>query len=246
MNMRWGIIGCGDVARRRVAQAIQQDHNSELLAACRRTQPALAAFCAEFKVPRAYDSAEALIADAEIDAVYIASPVSEHLPQTIASARQGKHVLVEKPMALSDAECAQMVNACHAANVTLGVAYYRRFYPVIERMARAIANGEIGNPLSISAITGSPFTFTPRDDGYWRVVPERSGGGAMMDLGSHRINLFLHLLGEIDHVSAYCDTLEADYAGDNCSSLIARFPRGCHGVLQCFFGTPRIGFLFPA
>ncbi len=235
-RIRWGIAGCGDVVRKRVADAIRRDANSELVAACRRDSRQLQDFCDTFQVPRAYTAVEDLLADAEIDAVYIATPVAGHKPQTVLAAEQGKHVLVEKPMGLTSAECAEMVSACRAAGVRLGVAYYRRFYPLVERIKQLLADGAVGSPLSVSAVTATPFDMSPGDGGYWRVLPEQGGGGALMDIGSHRLNLFLDLFGEIRDVRAVCGTLQADYAADNVVSLVAEFGSGVHGVLQCYFG----------
>ena len=107
MPIRWGILGCGDVARRRVADAIRNDPSSELLAACRRNESALQTFCQDFDVPRAYTSDADLLNDPDIDAFYIATPVNHHLGQTLTAAKLGKHVLVEKPMAMSTEECGE-------------------------------------------------------------------------------------------------------------------------------------------
>ena len=233
MPVRWGIIGCGDVARRRVAGAIGDDPNSQVLAACRRNVEKLKQFCSEFGVAHEYENDQDLINNDEVDAVYIATPVYLHLPQTIAAAEAGKHVLVEKPMAMSVAECDEMVSACREHDVKLGVAYYRRFYPVVDRIKEIIESGEIGQPLSISVTTAAAFAMGPRDDGYWRVIPEQGGGGALMDIGSHRLNVMMHLFGEIAEVIAVCDTQAADYAAEDSASLVMRFQSGVHGTLQC-------------
>jgi len=111
-KLRWGLIGCGDVARKRVAQAIINDSRSQLVAACRRVEAKLEDFCNSFAVERRYTNANDLFNDPDIDAVYIATPVKEHCPQTLAAARAGKHVLVEKPMAMTVNECDQMIAAC--------------------------------------------------------------------------------------------------------------------------------------
>ena len=237
MTIRWGILGCGDVARRRVATAIQQNAASTLEAVCRRDQEKLHSFRDDFNVPRGYTDAEQLLADPEIDALYIATPVYLHQQQAVTAAYQGKHVLVEKPMAMSVAECDTMIEACEQNNVKLGVAYYRRFYPVIERIAEVINSGEIGQPLSVTAVTATAFNFSPGDDGYWRVLMEQGGGGALMDIGSHRIDLFQHLFGPISEVSGFTSTLAADYQADNCTTLTMRFESGLHAVLQCYFGA---------
>jgi predicted dehydrogenase len=235
-QIRWGIIGCGDVVRKRVAQAIIDEPRSELIAACRRNEAALRDFCESFSVERAYASADDLIADPDIDAIYIATPVRDHMPQTVAAARAGKHVLVEKPMAMSVAECEMMIAACREAGVNLGVAYYRRFYPLVQRMRELIGDGSLGTPLAVSAITATQMDMRPGEDGYWRAIPEDGGGGALMDVGSHRINVFLHLFGEIAEVKAICKTVVADYRAEDTALLVMNFHSGATGTLQCHFG----------
>jgi predicted dehydrogenase len=237
MAIRWGIIGCGDVARKRVAGAIQSDPNSELVAVCRRDEAKLRAFADEFEVSVATTSADEVIASAAVDAVYIATPVNLHCPQAIAAAAAGKHVLVEKPMAMSTVDCDAMIAACAKADVRLGVAFYRPFYPIIHRMQELIQSGEIGKVLSVSATTCTPFAIDPGDDGYWRVLPEAGGGGALMDIGSHRLELFLRLFGPVSAVKAQCGTVAASYQADDVATLALRFESGVHGVLHCCFGS---------
>ena len=237
MAIRWGIIGCGDVVRKRVAAAIQNDPHSELVALCRRNPEKLAEFCSKFGVDRGSTDANDLINAPDIDALYIATPVHLHHPQTIAAARTGKHVLVEKPMALSTTECDEMIAACRNADVRLGVAYYRPFYPVVQRMSELVQSGEIGTVLSVSAITSTPCAMQPDEDGYWRVIPGEGGGGSLMDVGSHRLELFLRLFGPITGVKAFCGTVAVDYESENVASLALQFESGIQGTLQCFFGT---------
>jgi predicted dehydrogenase len=238
MTVRWGILGCGDVARRRVAGAIADDPDSRLLAACRRNGTALEQFCSDFGVDRGYTDEADLVGDADIDAVYIATPVNRHLDQTLACAAVGKHVLCEKPMAMSVEECDRMIAACETAGVRLGLAYYRRFYPVVDRIRDLVSEGRIGTVFSITAVTATPFTFTPGDDGYWRVVLGEGGGGALMDIGSHRLNLFLDLFGPIADVRGFCSTRAGDFAADDAALLTVRFESGVLGTLQCYFGVP--------
>jgi len=235
-RIRWGLIGCGDVSRKRAAQAILDEPRSELVAACRRDEADLQKFCETFGIDRAYTNADQLLADADIDTVYIATPVREHKPQTLVAARSGKHVLIEKPMAMTVAECDEMIAACRAADVKLGVAYYRRFYPMVHRMQELLLNGAIGTPLAVSAVTATPLAMQPGEEGYWRVIPDAGGGGALMDIGSHRINIFLHLFGEIADVKALCETVAADYEAEDTALLLLKFQSGVTGTLQCHFG----------
>lgn len=233
MSVRWGIVGCGDVVRKRVAKAIQDEPRSELVAVCRRNIVELARFAADFAVPQTYRSADELIAANDIDAVYIATPVSSHLPQTLAAAAMGKHVLVEKPMAMSTVECQSMIDACKDADVKLGVAYYRRFYPVVDRMLEIIDSGEIGMPMCVSAVTSTSVTIGT--EGAWRVNEALSGGGALMDIGSHRINIMLAMFGPAKAVHGVRRTIGTDYSSDNSVSFTLEFESGCLGAVQCFF-----------
>lgn len=237
MTTRWGIIGCGDVARKRVAAAIQNEPRSELVAVSRRNESKLNAFRDEFNVPQAFTSADDLITSPDIDAVYIATPVDLHRPQTIAAAAAGKHVLVEKPMAMSVSECDEMIGACVEHDVRLGVAFYRPFYPVIRRMRELVEAGDIGQVLSVSAVTATPFAINSDEDGYWRVIPEQGGGGALMDIGSHRLDLFLQLFGPVSGIKAFCSTIAAEYAADDAVTAVLQFDSGVLGSLQCYFGA---------
>jgi predicted dehydrogenase len=238
MTIRWGILGCGDIVRKRVARAIQDQPDCALLAVCRRDADKLREFQRTYGVERGYPHDAELLADPDLDAVYIATPVCLHLPQTLAAAAAGKHVLVEKPMARTTAECDRMIAVCQERGVRLGVAYYRRFYPLVARLKELLTAGEIGRPLSVSAITATPLDMTPGAEGYWRVLPDESGGGALMDIGSHRLDLMLDLFGDIQDVQACCDTLTGPHPAEDCASLLLRFRNGMQGTLQCFFGTP--------
>lgn len=235
--INWGLIGCGDVARKRVAGAIQQEMRSRLIAAARRDATKLREFCEAFSIERWHTEADELIAAPEIDAVYIATPVHQHLPQTIAAAQAGKHVLVEKPMALTVAECDRMIAACRDAGVRLGVAYYRRFYPLVHRIRELIEQGAIGTPLAVSAVTSTALAMQPGEEGYWRALLAEGGGGALMDVGSHRIDLFLHLFGDIPAVKCFCGTVAARYDAEDTAMLLAKFASGMMGTLQCHFGS---------
>jgi len=235
-KIRWGLIGCGDVVRKRVYRAVQDEPHSQVIAACRRDPNRLRAFCSEVGVERAYARFEDLLADQDVDAVYIATPVNQHAPQTMAAAASGKHVLVEKPMAMSVAECRRMIAACQESGVRLGVAYYRRFYPIVQRIQEMINSGEIGEVVSVSAVTSTAVPLDPSQDGSWRAIVKEGGGGALMDIGSHRIDLFLGLFGEIADVRGYCETISMDCEVEDCAILAMRFASGVVGSLQCYFG----------
>ncbi|MEQ8789557.1 MAG: Gfo/Idh/MocA family oxidoreductase [Pirellulaceae bacterium] len=236
MTVRFGLIGCGDVAWKRVARALRQATGSQLVAACRRDVEKLKAFCDEFDVPRRYTSDAELLADGEVDAVYIATPVYLHRRQTQAAAKAGKHVLVEKPMAMTVDDCTDMIDACARHDVRLGVAYYRRFYPAVRRIEELLAAGDLGAPMAATVVTACAPPIFPEEEGSWRVRLEDGGGGALMDIGSHRINLLLHLFGEVAEVVAVCGNIASRYEAEDAASLLIAFSSGVQASLQCLFG----------
>ena len=236
--LQLGILGCGAIGQTGHVPGALRARNVMLTALCDAAPDLLAQVADRAGVAKRYTDYSEFLADDEIQAVVIAVPDALHVPRAIDALRAGKHVLVEKPMGCTVSECDQMIDACQRAGVRLGVAYYRRFYPVVERMYQLLQEGHLGELLSISAVTANPFQMSPVDEGYWRVLPDVGGGGSLMDIGSHRLNLFLHLGGPIEEVQAYCNTIAAPYAAENVASLILRFQSGAHGMLQCFFGSP--------
>ena len=224
--IEWGIVGTGDIVRKRVAPALNDLANCKI-AAISRGKPELAeAFAKEFGVERWYADWRDLIDDDKIDAVYIATPVFLHAEQTIAAAEAGKHVLCEKPMAISAADCDRMIAACRANNVRLGVAYYRRFYPVLARVRELLAFGEIGHAV-VAQINA--FEFQPHrkeEERGWFVDPAKSGGGPMMDFGCHRIEVLTDLFGEIENQASITTATIFDRDVEDTAALIMEFTGG--------------------
>ena len=196
------MIGCGDISRKRVAPALRDIPECELIAVSRARLGLTEAFASEFGAKRWYGDWRELIADGEIDAVYIATPVYLHAEQTIAAAEAGKSVLCEKPMAMTPGECEQMIEACESKGVALGVAYYRRFYPVIRRIKEVIASGEIGKAVIAQINAFERFNPSPGEDRYWLLEKSKSGGGPMMDFGCHRIEILINLFGPVKRTTA--------------------------------------------
>ena len=140
----WGTVGCGDVCERKSGPALKGVEHSRLVAVMRRSRDKAADFARRHGVPRFYDRLDDLLADDEIDAVYVATPNNTHLEPVLAAAAAGKHVLCEKPMARSAAACRQMIDACREGGLILAVAYYRRCYPSILRARDLLRDGAIG------------------------------------------------------------------------------------------------------
>ena len=223
---RWGLIGAGDIARQRVAPAMRESTGSTLVAVSRARSGLAAAAAAEFGAERWYARWQDLVADEVIDGVYVATPVDVHAEQTIAAAECGKHVLCEKPMAMTAAECDRMIAACRASGVTLGVAYYRRFYPVVQRVKALVAAGEIGAPVvaQMNAFEWfDPDTNHPRG---WLLDPVRSGGGPMMDFGCHRLEVLVNLFGPVRSTAAVTANVVFTRAVDDTAAVLLQFESG--------------------
>src|SRR5437868_13398997 len=154
--LKWGLIGAGDIAQKRIAPALRDLQNCEFVAVSRSRSELAQAFAEEFGARKWFADWRELVADADLEAVYVATPVYLHREQTIAAAEAGKHVLCEKPMALNVKECDEMMAACRANPVKLGIAYYRRFYPCVVRAKEIIASGEIGE-VSLAQINAFEF-----------------------------------------------------------------------------------------
>ncbi len=194
-KLRWGLIGCGDISRRRVAPALRDISECDLIAVNRARAELAEEFAREFGAQRWYRDWRELVDDHGIDAVYLATPVYLHAEQAIAAAKAGKHVLCEKPMAMNVAECDRMIETCTTNNVKLGVAYYRHFYPVINRIKEVI--GEIGTPVVAQINAFEMFNPQPGEPRFWFVNKEQAGGGPMMDFGCHRIEVLMNIFGRI-------------------------------------------------
>lgn len=201
-KVRWGLIGCGDISRKRVAPALRDLESCELVAINRSRAELAESFAHEFGARRWHRDWRDLIADAEVDAVYVSTPVYLHAEQTIAAAKAGKNVLCEKPMAMNPVECDQMIAACQGNGVKLGIAYYRHFYPVVLRIKELIAAGEIGKPVLAQINAFERFNPQPGHDRYWLLEKSKAGGGPMMDFGCHRIEVLMNLFGSISRTAS--------------------------------------------
>lgn len=228
--LRWGILGCGNVAENKGGPPLYSVNDSELIAVMRRDQAKAEDFAMRHGAKRAYSDIDSLISDDEINAIYIATPPHLHCEQTILAASASKHILCEKPMAMSVSECQQMVEACSEAGVTLMLAYYRNHYPHIEKMKALMNQGAIGDIVLARINCTGYYNPTRADMKNWRIDPKISGGGVLMDIGSHRISLLQYLLGNISDVKGFAETLHLDAAVDDSTVFTLRFESGAHAV----------------
>jgi predicted dehydrogenase len=223
---RWLVAGIGDIATKRVLPAILAEPRSQLAGVVTRN-PAKAE---TYNVPSWSDLSIAL-EQCPAEAVYIATPVFLHAPQTIASLRSGRHVLCEKPMALKYAEAANMQQAAEESGRVLGIAYYRRMYPKVDRAKRLMDAGAIGRA-AIAEATSHDW-FYP-DDGYraWLTDPKMAGGGPLRDVASHRIDLLNYLFGKPERVSGHLSTLVQPIEVEDNATVLIEYEGGTRGVVD--------------
>jgi predicted dehydrogenase len=228
----WGLIGCGDIARKRVAPALRDLPSCELIAVNRAQSELAAAFATEFAARRWYLDWKKLLLDEEVDAVYIATPVHLHAEQVIAAAEAGKHVLCEKPMAMNVDECDRMIDACRRHHVKLGVAYYRHFYPVVTRLKAIIKSGEIGTPVLAEINAFERFNPAAKEPRAWLVQKDLAGGGPMFDFGCHRIEVLLNLCGPISEAKGLTANVVFQREVEDTAAAMFKFEHGGIGILS--------------
>ncbi|MCZ8514182.1 Gfo/Idh/MocA family oxidoreductase [Paenibacillus filicis] len=235
-EIRWGIIGCGNVTEVKSGPGFQKAENSRLVAVMRRDEVLAADYAARHGVPKWYSRADELIRDPEVDAVYIATPPAYHHPYTLACAAAGKPVYVEKPMALNAAECDEMEAVCTKAGVPLFVAFYRRALPRFLQVKMWLEEGAIGEVRTVvTRHYGKPTAQELAGEPSWRVKPELSGGGYFFDVGSHTLDLLDYLLGPIVRVSGDASNQAGLYAAEDIVTGSYVFESGVHGVgTWCF------------
>lgn len=197
----WGIIGVGDVTERKSAPVVFRADDSEVVHVMRRDAAQVRDFAERHGVTRWSTDAQAVIDDPEVTCVYVATPTDSHAAYAIAAARAGKHVLVEKPMAMSAAEGRSMVQAAEESGVRLWVAYYRRALPRFVTVRELLESGAIGRLLSVDTVWRKPADFTG-----WRWDAERNRGGEFYETACHTLDVLDHLLGPASEVAGVTST----------------------------------------
>lgn len=199
MNVKWGIIGAGDVTEVKSGPAFQQVAHSELVAVMRRDAAKAKSYAERHGVPQWYTDAQQLIDDPEVNAVYIATPPDTHAYYADAALRAGKPVYLEKPMTLNAGEAKALMETQQACDVKLSVAHYRRQQPYF-RKVKDLIDGHIGVPrVANLRYHQQPLTAEVLQSPgmQWRLNPEQSGGGLFHDLAPHQIDLMHYFFGNI-------------------------------------------------
>ncbi|QDV90463.1 1,5-anhydro-D-fructose reductase [Phycisphaerae bacterium RAS2] len=226
--VRWAIVGCGRVAQRRVAPVFARLEGAILHAFCSRDAARAREFAGQFGAPAAHGSLDDLLADRDVDAVYVALPNVLHAPTAMRCLAAGKHVLCDKPLALSADEARAMAGAARKAGRTLSVLHQQRFHPANQRLLELIRTGALGRLLSIRIHIG--FFYPPGD--LWRLDPARSGGGAWMDLAPHALDMMLQCGGPLRVIGGRVRNLCFDYPVEDDARAEIAFESGAVGTVE--------------
>ena len=219
--LRWGILSTADIARRKVVPGMRKARRCEIVAIASRDAATVSRVATELGIPRAHASYEALLADPDVDAVYIPLPNHLHAEWSVAAARAGKHVLCEKPLAMTAADAQRMIDVAGEQGVHLMEAFMYRLHPSWTAVHELVTSGGIGRLTSVQ----SWFSYFNDDPSNIRNVRD-AGGGALFDIGSYGVNLSRWLFGgEPTDVSAAIvrdPVLDVDVL----TSAILTFPDG--------------------
>jgi predicted dehydrogenase len=225
-RIRWGISSTGRIAAD-FAAALTRVEDAELVAVSSRSQERADVFAAEHRAPRAYGSLRAMLDDADVDVVYIASPHIAHCRDALQVVAAGKHVLVEKPFGLSADEARRVFDAAAQAGVFVMEALWSRFLPAHVRLRELVADGAIGTVRAVRASFGFPFPHLPEH----RLLAPELGGGALLDLGIYSVNTAMQLLGPPDDVTA--TAVFGPTGVDVNTGVLLRFPGGAVASASC-------------
>ena len=207
-TVKWGIIGCGDVAEVKSGPAFQKTNHSELIAVMRRNKEKAEDFAKRHSVPFFYDSAAEMLRNQDINAVYIATPPSSHLQYTLMALDAGKDIYLEKPMALNLKEAKIINKALLNTSSKLTVAHYRRELPAFKKVHQLFKSGSIGQVVcaDIQILQPRKSSIIADTQDNWRLNPAVSGGGYFYDIAPHQIDLMYYYFGAIDSVAGFSST----------------------------------------
>lgn len=225
--VRWGIIGCGGIARR-MAGVLRTLPGAVLQAVAAREEDRARAFAADFAIPHAYGSYEALARDGEVDAVYVATIHPTHAAAVRTCLRAGKPVLCEKPLAMTAAQAAALYDEAAAKGLLLMEAMWTRYLPAWQAVRRLVDDGVIGPIRRMQADFSCHVDYDPAS----RLYAPELGGGALLDIGVYAAHMLLYILGD-DYSDVKASGRRAPTGVDSFAAALIVYPSGAVGELTC-------------
>ncbi|MBD3184299.1 gfo/Idh/MocA family oxidoreductase [Candidatus Poribacteria bacterium] len=236
-EVRFGIIGCGVIAPTHAA-ALDKIENARLVAVADIQEDKAKGFADKYEISSYYKEYNELLNNDEVDAVSICTPHYLHSPMAIDAARAGKHVIVEKPMAITMAEADEMIDECKKANVKLGAIFQHRFDPAAQCIKKAIEDGRLGQ-----LVMGGSYTKWYRSNEYydygrsWRGILSKGAGGALINQAIHMVDLLRWFMGPVDAMSANISTLTHPIEAEDICVASIKFKNGALGTVEASVST---------
>jgi len=231
-KLNLGVLGAGGIARRKTIPGMLKAKNCRLAAVM--DPVGIDAIAEQFQA-RPYTTEKELLADPDVEAVYIASPVNCHLRQIRMAAEAGKHILCEKPVAMTTEQTRQAVEICRQHKVIFQEGFMMKFHGAHRTVKQLIDEGRLGQIVSMRAQLSCWY---PKMPGAWRQDPKLGGGGALIDMATHLYDLLSYFAGPVKKVAALVNTLVQDYRSDDASTTLLEFKSGAQGTVDCFFCIP--------
>jgi len=233
-KLKWGVIGSGGIAgRRTIPEGIAGARNAELSVVFDIDQQVNVEVAKEFGAEQAASINQLL--DTDIDAIYVATPAHVHAEQVRAGADAGKHVLCEKPLGMTVAEAEDMIELCRQKEIKLGCAFMMRFVAQHQKALRLIEEGRLGKPVYARAQLSCWY---PPIEGAWRQDPATGGGGTLIDMGGHCIDLLEMFFGKVGRVSCFVNNTIHNYKSEDSATAMLFFENGALGTVDTFFCIP--------
>lgn len=233
--MNFGIIGCGGIADRRTIPGMLLSDMIKILAVQDIDEEKAKNVAYKYRIDRFYLKEDDVLSDDDIEAVYIGTPVDVHYEQVLKSAEAGKHILCEKPLARTLRETEKIIDLCDKKGLTLQVGFMMRYHGYHIKAKEMIVNGRLGQPVMGRA---QLTCWYPPIEGAWRQNPQRGGGGALMDMAIHSVDILRYMFGEVREVMSYNGTITHSYRVEDSGVILLRFDNEAYGVCDSFFNIP--------
>ncbi len=247
--MKWGIIGTGDIADCAFMPGFKEADGCEMIAVADKFPEKAVEFAKAHGIPKAYGTVEELLADPNVEAVYIATPVFTHCELAVKAAKAKKHILLEKPMAMNVAECELIEKAVAENGVKIQIGHMLRFHRAHQHVKKMIDNGDFGKIGTAHAqMSYYRGEYGPDGEPLWLARKELSGGGSMLDMGIHCVDLLRWFLGDVKEVIAFADTigneLSEKYSVEDICTAVLKFENGAQAVVDATVVTENCRYMF--
>lgn len=240
-ELGFGIIGCGMISNWH-ADAISEIDGAKLICVSDVNEKARADFAKKYNV-NTYESVEDLLGNSEVDIVCICTPSGLHAPLAVQAANAGKHIVIEKPMAINLKEVDEIISACETNKAKMTVISQFRFTDAVCKLKDAIDRGILGKIVMGDIYMKFYRSQQYYDKGGWKGTWKMDGGGALMNQGIHGIDLLQYVMGPVKSVFAHIRTLARKIEAEDTASALLEFENGALGVIQgttsIYPGLPR-------